>query len=127
MRISDLMTGNVATIEPDSTCREALARMHRTRIRHLPVVDREHRLVGIVTDRDLRHRLFTPAVFKQIGSVAVATLLTGATVKEIMSTPVISVDREADVEQAGQLMAQRKVGALPVTGRVRVVGAATET
>ena len=69
------MTGNVVTIDADASAHDAVALMVRNKIRHLPVVDDAGLLCGIVTDRDLRHRLFGPDVFRQIGTVPVERLL----------------------------------------------------
>ena len=58
MRVSDLMSRNVVTIEDAATCLEAVNRMCQRKVRHLPVLDSGGTLVGLVTDRDLRHYLF---------------------------------------------------------------------
>jgi CBS domain-containing protein len=50
------------------------------KIRHLPVVGRDGRLAGVVTDRDLRHHLFKPEVFHDVGAVSVEALLRRAPV-----------------------------------------------
>jgi acetoin utilization protein AcuB len=126
MRVSDLMSCNIVTIDPTESCREAVARMHRARVRHLPVVERG-RLVGIVTDRDLRHRLFTPGVFRDLGSVPVETLLKGVLVSDVMSSPVVAVAPEDDLEDAAKMMLEDKVGSLPVVESGRIVGMITET
>jgi acetoin utilization protein AcuB len=127
MRVSDLMTRNVVTMPMAGSCQEAVARMHRAGIRHLPVVDERGALAGIVTDRDLRHRLFSPPVWRHIGSVSVDTLLGSVTVKEIMSSPVVSVGPDDDLETAARRMLEDKVGSLPVVAEGRVVGIITET
>jgi CBS domain-containing protein len=107
MRINELMSRNVTTIEQSATCHDAVGQMHRARVRHLPVVDAGRRLVGIITDRDLRHRLFTPAV---------------------MSAPVVTVRPDAELADAARLMLEDKVGLVPVVGDDgRVVGIVTET
>ena len=56
MRVSELMSRDVVTLGDTETCHEAIDRMCRRKVRHLPVLDREGALVGIVTDRDVRHR-----------------------------------------------------------------------
>jgi acetoin utilization protein AcuB len=127
MHVSELMSRDVVTIRSSESCREAVARMHRARVRHLPVVSGTGRLEGIVTDRDLRHRLFTPGVFKDVGAVPVQTLLGGVPVSAIMSAPVVTVQPADDLEAAARLMLERKVGALPVVDGDVVVGVLTET
>jgi CBS domain-containing protein len=123
-----MMSRKVTTIEQSATCHDAVGHMHRARVRHLPVVDAGGRLVGIVTDRDLRHRLFAPEVFRDIGRVPVERLLKGVTVAAIMSAPVITVRPEADLADAARLMLEDKVGSIPVVGEDgRVAGIVTET
>ncbi len=97
MRVKDLMSRQVLTIEASDSCLEAVARMHRARVRHLPVVNREGALVGVVTDRDLRHHLFSAQVYKDLGAIPVDRLLQAAPVAQIMSTPVISAGPEDEL------------------------------
>lgn len=127
MRVSELMSQSVVTITASSSCHDAAARMHGAGIRHLPVVDGEGRLVGVVTDRDLRHCLFTPAMLREIGSVPVGTLLQRVPVKEVMSAPVVTVGPGEPLEIALARMMRERVGSLPVTEGDRVVGILTET
>jgi acetoin utilization protein AcuB len=75
MRVKDLMRRQGLTIGASESCLDAVTRMHRARVRHLPMVNQEELLVGIVTDRDLRHHLFSPRVFKDLGSIGIDVLL----------------------------------------------------
>jgi CBS domain-containing protein len=128
MRVSELMSCGVVTIEQSASCREAVARMHQARVRHLPVVDGAARIVGVVTDRDLRHRLFAGDAFREIGTVPLGRLLEGIAVAAIMSAPAVTVPADADLVDAARLMLEDKVGSLPVVGADgRVVGILTET
>src|SRR5262245_52500948 len=127
MKVKDLMSRQVVTIGPSDSCLEAVGRMQRARVRHLPVINRDGQVVGIVTDRDLRHHLFVPGVFTTLGQTSVETLLKAALVAEIMSRSVISVPPEADLIDAAQLMREERIGSLPVVDGRRVVGIVTET
>jgi acetoin utilization protein AcuB len=127
MRISEVMSRAVATIEASEPAHAAVGRMLASKIRHLPVVDAQGTLVGIVTDRNLRHFLFSPGVFKKIGSVSADALLKAATVKQVMSSPAIDIGAEEDLEAAARLMVERRIGSLPVVENGRVVGIVTET
>lgn len=126
MRVSELMSRDVATIGEAATCHETVERMCHRKVRHLPVLNREGALVGIVTDRDVRHRLFAPDVFRQVGSVPVSTLLREASVAAVMSAPVLHISPAADVTEAAERMRREKVGCLPVVEGSRVVGMLTE-
>lgn len=127
MQVRDLMSRQVVTITESDSCKEAVARMHRARVRHLPVVSSEGTLVGVVTDRDLRHHLFSPRMYKELGTIPVDMLLKAVPVSEIMSTPVISVKADDELMDAAELMLEDKVGSLPVVDQGRVVGIVTET
>jgi CBS domain-containing protein len=127
MHVKDLMSQQVLTIGTSDSCLDAAARMHQARVRHLPVVNQEGMLVGIVTDRDLRHHLFSPHVYKDLGAIPVHILLKAVPVAEIMSTEVITVALEDELMEAARLMREEKVGSLPVIEHGRVVGIITET
>ena len=127
MKVSELMSRSVVTIEGSDSCLEAVARMHKAQVRHLPVVDKRGALLGIVTDRDLRHHLFVPRVFNQIGTMAVDVLLKAVPVTAVMSSPVLSIESEDEVVEAARVMLEDKVGSLPVVEDGRVVGIVTET
>jgi acetoin utilization protein AcuB len=127
MKIRELMSKDVVTIEDTATCHDAVVRMMRHRVRHLPVVTRHGTLCGIVTDRDLRHYLFEPETFRQIGAVKVDTILNAIPVSRVMSAPVISVDADAPLERACERMLEDKLGSLPVMEQGRLAGIVTET
>ena len=127
MHVKDLMSRHVLTIGPLDSCLEAAARMHQARVRHLPVVNRDGALVGLVTDRDLRHHLFSARIFKDLGTIPVDVLLKAAPVAGIMSTQVIIATPEDELIDAARFMLEERVGSLPVVERGRVVGIITET
>ena len=127
MKVSELMSRNLVTIGPTDTCRQAVARMHGGGVRHLPVVDTKGDLLGIVTDRDLRHHLFNERVLKEIGTTPVDDLLQAALVSDVMSSPALSVWAGQDLVHAARIMLEDKVGSLPVVEGGRVVGIITET
>jgi acetoin utilization protein AcuB len=100
MRVKELMSRVVMTVGTEDSCREALTRMRELKLRHLPVMDLRGKVAGILTDRDLRHYLFDPAVMRRIGMTPVDALLESVSVREIMSAPVVSVGPEEEVETA---------------------------
>jgi CBS domain-containing protein len=126
MEVRELMSRDVVTIGPTESCLDAVVRMQRARVRHLPVLNRDGQLVGIITDRDLRHHLFSSRVFGMLGSTPVDVLLDGVRVAEIMSTDVMTVEAGAGVGDAADTMRKHRVGSLPVVDRGRMVGIVTE-
>jgi acetoin utilization protein AcuB len=117
MQASDLMTSSPATIRPEATIRQAVALLQDLDVRHLPVVDVEGRLVGMLSDRDLR-ALAIPFIS---GGESQGTLMTalGSPVSAVMSADVLSVDPEAEVDDIVELMLDSKIGAVPVVDRDR--------
>jgi acetoin utilization protein AcuB len=126
MRVAELMSRDVVTIRDAGTCHEAVDRMCQRKVRHLPVLDRDGALVGIITDRDIRHHLFAADVYRQIGHVPVSVLLQQAPVRGVMSAPVQSISAASDLAEAAERMRREKVGCLPVMDGPRVVGMLTE-
>lgn len=125
--VNELMSHTVVTVEASASCHDAVVLLIRNKIRHLPVVDDKGLLCGVVTDRDLRHQLFEPEVFRAIGRVPVEKLLSSVPVRDVMSTPAVSIGREATLEEAGRIMLAEGLGSLPVVERGRIVGIVTET
>ena len=126
MQVKEMMSRELVTIGPRGSCLDAAVRMQRARVRHLPVVNHDGLLVGIVTDRDLRHHLFTPRVFEVLASTPEAVLLDGVRVAEIMATDVMTVEAGASVGDAAGTMRKHRVGSLPVMENGRMVGIVTD-
>jgi acetoin utilization protein AcuB len=127
MRVSDLMTRNVVSIPEAASCRRAVRLMCERKLRHLPVVNEVGKVTGIVTDRDLRHHLFTPRVLPHVGTVPIERLLDAVAVREVMSAPVVTIDPSEPIEAAAALMLERRVGSVVVVADGEVVGIVTET
>ena len=123
--VADYMTRTATTVRSDALARGAVDMMRKRRIRHLPVVDGDDRLVGIVTDRNLRQIVFDPAVQERLGDLAAA--LNTLTVRDVMTWGVITVRPEVQIREAARIMRERKIGALPVLDGERIVGILTET
>lgn len=127
MQVKDVMTPNPVVVRDDETCRDAVERMSRHRIRHLPVVDASGCLEGVLTDRDLRHYLLSAPVMRELGRVPVATLLKQGRVVDVMSAPAFITGGEVDLTAAVRVMRERRVGSLPVVEGRRLIGILTET
>jgi acetoin utilization protein AcuB len=118
------MTKDPLTVSHESVVADARRMMLERRIRHLLVTD-GGRLVGIVTDRDIRLNLPSPATSLSVWELNY--LLGRMTVGSIMTTTVITVEPERDAVAAARLMLDHKIGALPVVEDGTVVGIVTET
>ena len=124
MYVRDLMTRRLITAPPDMPVTEARALMARERIRHLLVTEGT-RLLGIVTDRDIRLNLASPATSLSVWELNY--LLARMVVKDVMTTSVIVVDPNRDARAAARIMLDHRIGALPVTDGDRLEGIVTET
>lgn len=125
MPVRARMTPAPSVVRADAEVSAAAELMRARKIRHLPVVDGEGRLVGIVTDRDLRQIVFDPAIHERLGPATHA--LAQLPVREVMTWGVVSVRPDTDLRDAARLMHDRKIGAVPVVDHGRVVGILSET
>ncbi len=124
MLVKDRMSKPVITIAPETSVQEALRIMREKKIRRLPVMEGK-KLVGIVTERDLLYASPSPATTLSVQEMHY--WLSKLQVKEIMKTPVITVNENAPIEEAARLMADNKIGGLPVTKDGELVGIITES
>lgn len=126
MFVAKRMTPNPITITPKSTVADAFEMMRTHKFRRLPVVDDGGRLLGIVTDRDLREVSPSPATTLSIFELNY--LLAKMQVKDVMKTDVITTRDDATLEEAALLMYNHKIGGLVVVNAEhKVVGIITET
>ena len=116
--VRDSMTREIVTLAPDETVGTALALCRERRIRHLPILS-EGRLVGIVSDRDLRSA--TPAFGDQERAAALQKVL----VEDVMASDVIFALPDDPIEQAANTMRERRIGCLPVVESGELVGILT--
>ena len=124
MKVRELMTGAPITVSPDTSVLDARRLMLKERIRHLLVTD-DRRLVGIITDRDIRLNL--PSQATSLSMWEVNYLLAKLTVGQVMTKGVIIIGPDQDARAAAQLMLEHKVGALPVLDGEVLIGILTET
>ena len=121
MFISRSMTRKVITIDKDEDILEAEKQMSKHHIRHLPVVEKDNRLIGIVTDRDIRRALPSSLLHAHESGKEI-TELSGFKVKDIMTKDPISITPSYTIEDAILLMQKKRIGAFPVVdekGRLR--------
>jgi acetoin utilization protein AcuB len=124
VQAKDLMTREPLTVPIDTPVVDARRTMVERRIRHLLVTD-NGRLAGMVTDRDIRLNLPSPATSLSVWEINY--LLARMTVASVMTSAVITVAPERDAVAAARLMLDHKIGALPVVDGGAIVGIITET
>lgn len=124
MEVSQWMTKSPMTIKPKETIRHARERLAKYRVNQLPVVVDE-KLVGIVTDRDIRDaypsslRLFYGKDIDEFGD--------SHTVEEAMTYNVVSVTSQTSLREAAQRLRRQRFGALPVVDQGKLVGIITRS
>jgi acetoin utilization protein AcuB len=120
------MVRALVTVDDEAGLATAADLMRTRRLRHLPVLDGAHRLVGILTDRDLRRTLLDPALHERPGHLAGA--IERIKVREVMTLGALTVHVEMEVREAARIMHERDIGALPVVAHQgHIVGMLTAT
>lgn len=131
MKVSDLMTREVATVSPDTPLKEAAALLAQRGISGLPVVDERGEVVGVLSEADVvmkargeerRRGLLGWLLEADLG---LEDKLRARTVGEAMSAPAITIDASRPVHEAAALMVSESVNRLPVLDGGRLVGIVT--
>ena len=124
LRVGDIMSVSPVTIAPSTSVHEAQDLMQQRKIRHLPVL-KDGRLVGMISDRDIRLVLPSPATSLSVWEIR--HLLDKLTVGEVMTYFVMTTAPDCPVTDAVGRMLGHKVGALPVVVDRQVIGILTRT
>ena len=120
MIVEEIMKKEVITVMPSTTLLEATTIMKEHRIRHLPVVDDLFRLVGIISDRDVRDAL--PSILNHKDSSQLET-----PIHSIMSTNIITGTPLDFIEEVAAIFYEFKISCLPIVKREKLVGIITES
>jgi len=113
--VRDIMTRNVKTVSPSSTVMEAIRKMNKFRIGSV-VVTQGRRVVGLITERDILRNV----VEAQLDPSLVKA-------REIMSTPIVTIDEDTTIEEASRSMTRKQIKKLPVVRNGSLVGIVTAT
>ena len=132
MKVKEVMSKDPITIDAEAPVGTALEVMRTKHIRHLPVMDEAGTLIGIVTDRDLRHAALAAALDEYLSARAhrrvrqLSETLENLRVKDVMTWAVVTTGPEAPLTYAALIMFESRVGSLPVLEQGRLVGVLTE-
>lgn len=124
MFVSERMSRPVITVTPETPVHDALAMFKKEHIRRAPVV-KDGKMIGIVSDTDLLNA--SPSPVTSLSVWEMNYLISKVTVKQVMSKKVISVEVTTPIEEAARIMADKKIGGLPVMRAGKLVGIITET
>jgi CBS domain-containing protein len=132
MNVKDVMTSPVLSVEPDSPILQAIRIMLRRHISGLPVVDKDGRLVGVVTEGDFLRRAETGTQRRRprwleflVGPGRLADEYTrshGRKVREVMTADPITVTEQTPLDQVVRVMEKHRIKRLPVVRGQELVG-----
>lgn len=124
MFVGERMSRPVISVTPDAPINEVLAMFKKEHIRRAPVMNKG-KMVGIVSERDLLNA--SPSTATTLSVWEMNYLISKVKIKNVMSKKVITVTRDTPIEEAARIMADKKIGGMPVVDGDRVVGMITET
>jgi acetoin utilization protein AcuB len=125
MQVKDRMTSDPIVVIDTTLFEDALRLMRDKKVRRLPVVNKDGRLVGIVAERDLLYASPSPAT--NLSVFEVHYQLAKMSVQDVMAKRVITVGEDCPLEEAARIMVDHKIGSLPVVTGGKLVGIITET
>jgi acetoin utilization protein AcuB len=118
------MTPNPIVGYPDMPVPEAQELMIEKGIRHLPILDTEQKIVGVITQRSLLSAL--PSDVSRFSRFEIQYTLSKIKVRDVMTKDVITIGEDTPIEEAARVMADEKIGCLPVMERDHLVGIITD-
>lgn len=125
MLVKERMSRHPITIRTDVSLYDALRVMREEKVRRLPVLDRENRLVGIVLEKDLLYASPSPATSLSIYEMNY--LISKIKVEDLMTRQVITVPEDCPLEEAARIMVDNNISGLPVMRGAHLVGMITES
>jgi acetoin utilization protein AcuB len=124
MLVGERMSQPVISVSPETPIHDTLVMFKKEHIRRAPVMQ-DGKMVGIVTETDLLNA--SPSPVSTLSVWEMNYLLSKVTVNQVMSRQVISVTKDTPIEEAARILADNKLGGLPVLDGGNVVGIITET
>jgi len=124
MFVGERMSRPVISVSPDAPINDVLIMFKKEKIRRAPVM-KDGKLVGIVSEGNLLNASASSATTLSVWEMNY--LLSKVTIKRVMSKKVITVDADTPIEEAARIMADNKIGGMPVVSNGRVTGMITET
>lgn len=119
------MRVDVVTARPDASAKEAFELMRKGKFRHLPIVDARQKIVGIISDRDIRN---VAVFFDKKAQNTTDYHISGTTrVCDIMTADPVTVNADDELHAAADLMAKHHYGCLPVVNNGKLVGILTRS
>ncbi|REJ08270.1 acetoin utilization AcuB family protein [Halobacillus trueperi] len=120
MLVEEIMKEKVITLSPEETIEKALKLLHEHHIRHIPIINEENEVIGIVSDRDVRDA--SPSIFdKETHHEELKN-----PIRSVMTSPVTTVHPLDFVEEVASIFYEQEIACVPVTRDEKLVGIITE-
>lgn len=120
MLVEEIMKDQVITLTPDETIETALKLLHEHHIRHIPIIDEDRAVIGIVSDRDVRDA--SPSILEENTGQEELQY----PIRSIMTYPVTTVHPLDFVEETASIFYEQEIACVPVTRDGKLVGIVTE-
>ncbi|GEL77178.1 acetoin utilization AcuB family protein [Tenuibacillus multivorans] len=120
MLVEEIMKKEVITLLPNNTIKEALELLNHHHIRHIPIVNEDHNVVGIISDRDIRDAAPSTLEEKQNQDIL------NHNINSIMTSPVITVHPLDFIEEIASVFYEHEIACVPVTKDQQLIGIVTE-
>ena len=124
MLVGERMSHPVISVAPEMPVHDALAMFKKENIRRAPVI-KDGKMVGIVSDSDLLNA--SPSLATTLSVWEINSLLSKVTVRHVMTKKVKTIEVDTPIEDAARIMADFKIGGMPVTRKGKIVGMITAT
>lgn len=135
MKVLDIMQAEVITIQPDAEIKEIARTLYENKVSGVPVVDSSGKLIGIISEGDLLHKETSPRIPEVVGVLGALIYYRGVKqydsdfkklialqASEIMTKEVITIHKDAKIEDAASLMINSNVKRLPVVEGEKIIG-----
>ncbi len=126
MKVKDLMTRKVITATAEDKVDRIFFLFHYENIRHIPIVSEKGKLVGIISDRDIK-KILGPRQKQHESKDGTVLTVSARKVRTIMRREPLTIAPEEKAADAASIMVKRKIGALPVINKGKLVGIITAT
>jgi len=124
IKVKELMTSQLYTLKPTDSVHKARELMLNKHIRHIPIIDDEKKLVGLLTKHDVLE--VSVSVLAEIDKEMRDELESGIPIVEVMNTEIVVADEETNLLDAAKYMLEQKHGCLPVFRGEELIGILTE-
>jgi CBS domain-containing membrane protein len=123
MTVREIMITEVNQLPPDASLEQARSLMAEKSIRHIPIVDTEDRLIGLVTQRDILAATLSLPSLRETADISGSLLKT----RDIMRTNIFKIEADTDLRLAALTMQRHKIGSLLIVNDDRLVGIVTDS